>query len=258
MEEYNETTVETPSVEQNTASGIPDYSLIWGGNSNNTEYPEADAQQEMAEFVDMTNDEVLEAICELDAGGRLSQSDATVTLSRIVDYAHKIDENGELLEGVELTDDDTVSIRETEVSSYVLKLGTIDGIHTSVDFTFSSPEDFYLEEFSDICAQFTEEMGAFMSGESPDLPMLILNVMPFRSEGRYMVNFSNPIGINRTIDDEGIPNTLTLLYHIDDIEIDTYEYTRQELNQIKDDAYNRERRKLEYEDSEASQRELFS
>ena len=256
MDEIKENTVETPAEEKKPVSPMPDYSKIWGGGEPIA--PDEEPEQVLAEFVEMTDEEVMNAICELDAGGRKSESEATVTLARILGYASKIDDNGELLEGIELTDDDMVPARETDLSGYRLTLGTIDGVHCSADFTFSSADDYFLEEFADILAQYTEEMSAFMSGESPDLPRLIINIMPYKGGGRYMVNFVSPIAMNKTVDEEGIPNTLSLVYHMEDIAVDTIEYTQQEYNQLKDDAYNRERRRMEFEDSEASHRELFS
>lgn len=256
MDDIKEKTAEAPAEEKKPVSPMPDYSKIWGGGEPIS--PDEEPEQVLAEFVEMTDEEVMEAICALDSGGRKSDSEATVSLMRIAGYAGKIDDNGELLEGVELTDDDMLPVRETEVSGYRLTIGTIDGVHCSADFTFSSPDDYYLEEFADILAQYTEEMAAFMSGESPDLPRLIINVMPYKGGGRYMANFVNPIGMNKTVDEDGIPNTLSVMYHMEDISIDTYEFTQQEYNQLKDDAYNRERRRMEFEDSEASHRELFS
>ena len=65
--------------------------------------------------------------------------------------------------------------------------------------------------------------------------------------GHYIVKMSSPIATIRSVNDDGDPNCLTLIFHTEDVEVNTYEYTLEEYNQMKDNAIRKEISKLDPE-----------
>jgi len=198
----------------------------------------------LADIPEMTDDEIFQSVCELDGNETYSQSVATIMITKVNGYADLADEEGNVDEEA-ITEDMTEEVMTVDLSNYILSISTLDGEHITAEFTFYSADDASLEDACDACNKYLELAAAFHDGESSDLPMFTLSIMPYRGAGRYTLNCLNPVHLSKGVTAEGDPTCVDMVFHLDAMETQEYRITQAEYNQLRDDAIQKEKRKQE-------------
>lgn len=251
--ENNENNMQTEDEALKTLEELqpsPDDELIVPGYVPNVEettgleIPE-EAQERMANLPVMNEEEILESMCELNEAGTYSLSEGFIEYTRITDYLDKVNDEGELI--TEVTPDDIEEVVEKDFTNYKLRLYTSDGEHMVVEIEFYTSDDPYLWDVLDVINLYNDDLSNYLEGKTKDFPGIAVSFMPHKAMGHYVVKMHSPIATIRSVNDEGEPSVLTLIFHVGDIDINTYEYTLAEYNQMKDNAFRKEINKLDPE-----------
>lgn len=205
-------------------------------------YVPKEAMTRYADLPTMTEQEVMDAICEIAEGGVYSKSNAELALKTVPGYAEMIDENGEPIK--EIGDDDYEDIDETEIGNYKLSLTSNDGDHLIMELDFGKEDSIDYELAIDSVNAYQDKLTAYLDGESKDLPLYVISIMPEASI-RYVVTFASPIAIFQTLNDDGNVACLSMVFKMDDVTVSEMSFTQEEYNQIKDNIRHAELRKLE-------------
>lgn len=179
---------------------------------------------------DVDPNQLLKDILKINEDGH-TDSQVLVTMERL----HNVEE-GMTLE--ELGDENREWIEDLEIEDCSLDIFSMDGEITCLNMAFDTPQSVYLRELNSFINRYRLAQEAFVQDENRnpnDMLMLSVMIMPNIPNYQAFLQLCFPIWWGRVVNDEGEANTMTIMFHSNNIDAYQIDISEEELTEIKAD-----------------------